>query len=252
MTIVSLSRLRQLRLVNTRFASNPLLFSNVQDCTPVTRSNGASRLPEIVSNRRRNDVPQIRSQQTETRAQIIKRKVAELKSRSTLKKSWCLKCGCPGHFIRDCRNAQLCFLCNGFGHKAYHCKAESNPSAIHKQTLRHTANPRSIPHPSLTRRFQPTSTTRTTPPSQMAYRAPIVAFEESPMSRAVEERLLKSFVLDDIAAWGPEKIERQLQAEFPHANHRWIASVFDDYKYLIQAPHAEWLESMASIGFIRL
>lgn len=86
----------------------------------------------------------------------------------------------------------------------------------------------------------------------MAYRTLIIQFEASAHSQAVEEHLLKSFVLDDITAWGPDQIERKLQAAFPHANHRWIATIFDDYKYLIQSPNLAWLESMASIGFIRL
>lgn len=83
-------------------------------------------------------------------------------------------------------------------------------------------------------------------------RPPIVEFEASPQSITVEARLLQSFVLDDIATWGPRQVERCLQAAFPHDNHHWIATVFDDFKYLIQAPNATWLESMASIGFIQL
>lgn len=61
---------------------------------------------------------------------------------------------------------------------------------------------------------------------------------------------MMSLVLDDIAGWGPERIERVLRKYFD--GHNWVAVVFDEYKYLIKAPNRPWLESIAARGFLRL
>lgn len=174
--------------------------------------------------------------------------MSELRSRSAVDDPWCLKCGSRGHVIAKCRNAQLCFVCNGFGHKARLCTSNivaTSPSPKQRLILS-TPKPRNHQIPIVGSGSRPHIT------SPMAYRASIVQLEATERSRAVEAILLQSFVLDDIAAWGPDCIERGLQREFPHHRHLWIASIFDDYKYLIQSPNSAWLESMASVGFLRL
>ncbi|KAF3319911.1 hypothetical protein FCM35_KLT21825 [Carex littledalei] len=84
----------------------------------------------------------------------------------------------------------------------------------------------------------------------MSIKPPLVVLEAKPWSQAIEANLMLNFVLDDIAAWGPEKVENVLRSKFD--KHRWVASVFDEYKYLIKAPNPTWLESVASRGYLRL
>lgn len=59
----------------------------------------------------------------ESRSTLIKRKLEELWSKSTLEDPWCLKCGSWGYMIRHCRNAQQCFVNNKFGNKGKFCSA---------------------------------------------------------------------------------------------------------------------------------
>lgn len=270
MASISLSRVRQLQLVYRRFSTNPCFSVNPQYDAHVSNANGDYADQTIPYTSGSKQFASKQPSQFGSRSQIVQQKLAELKARSTITKPWCLKCGCPGHLIKNCRNAQRCFLCNGFGHKAFHCNKTlrvpppqkiPNPRSGDKPKVAPVRRPQptgSLPNlrSSAKPKFVPLRPRRTSQPSSpsspMAFRPPIVEFEATPRSQAVEARLLKSFVLDDIAAWGPEKIERQLQATFPHENHVWIAALFDDFKYLIQAPTTAWLESMASIGFLRL
>lgn len=92
MTKISLSRLRQLQLVTTKFSVNPWFYNNLQNCTSQSRSLDPIAPRQVTS----------QSRPLDPIAQIIKRKVYELRSRSTLRNPWCLECGCPGHIARDC------------------------------------------------------------------------------------------------------------------------------------------------------
>lgn len=84
----------------------------------------------------------------------------------------------------------------------------------------------------------------------MAFRTPITTLVATNRSIAVEAELMMNFVLDDIAAWGPEKVESILRKYFDQ--HNWVAVVFDEWKYLIKAPNREWLESILARGYLRL
>ncbi|KAF3320429.1 Ras-related protein Rab7 [Carex littledalei] len=43
-----------------------------------------------------------------------------------------------------------------------------------------------------------------------------------------------------------------MQRRFRRADHRWIATVYEEFQYLIQAPTKVWLDSVASRGFLIL
>lgn len=62
----------------------------------------------------------------ESRGQLIRRKLAEIQSKSTAKRPMCIRCGGAGHLARDCRNAQLCFICNKFGHRSMICRTSTS------------------------------------------------------------------------------------------------------------------------------
>ncbi|KAF3334184.1 hypothetical protein FCM35_KLT20788 [Carex littledalei] len=58
----------------------------------------------------------------ESRGRLIKRKLEEIRSKSTALRPICVRCGDTGHRAAECRNAQLCFVCNRLGHKAAVCR----------------------------------------------------------------------------------------------------------------------------------
>lgn len=55
----------------------------------------------------------------------------------------------------------------------------------------------------------------------------------------INRELHLSFLLDDIAGWGPEKVERVLRYSFPP--YLWRVAVFDEFIYVIQTPSEDWL-----------
>jgi hypothetical protein len=52
----------------------------------------------------------------------VQAKIDALGSRSSSSSPQCFKYGEAGYFASVCRNAMLCFACNSFGHKSFHCK----------------------------------------------------------------------------------------------------------------------------------
>ncbi|KAF3320057.1 hypothetical protein FCM35_KLT22339 [Carex littledalei] len=58
----------------------------------------------------------------ESRKRLIQRKLEEIRSKSTTLNPICLRCGDTDHHAASCRNAQLCFVCNRFGHRALICR----------------------------------------------------------------------------------------------------------------------------------
>lgn len=169
---------------------------------------------------------------TDSRSSLVRKRIAEIRANSTPNRPICMRCGDKGHIAKTCRNKQLCFACNRLGHRATDCrqKPQSRPVT--------SLNPRSTTSkPQVVRQRHPS-------PSPMSIKPPLVVLEATPRSLAIENNLAMSFVLDDIAAWGPAKVEGVLCTKFN--KHRWVASVFDEYKYLIKAPNPAWLESVAS------
>ena len=75
-----------------------------------------------------------------SRATLIHRRVQEIRARSTATNPVCLKCGSTGHVIQQCRNAQLCFICNKLGHKGKFCKTFRPPVPKRRENPRQ--NPR--------------------------------------------------------------------------------------------------------------
>ncbi|KAF3340039.1 Cellular nucleic acid-binding protein [Carex littledalei] len=185
--------------------------------------------------------------QTESKSFLIHRRFQELLTRSTRSQPICLKCGDSGHLARVCRNATLCFICNKLGHKARACTTvtlafpPTPPIKLRK--------PRSIAvrrEAFQSRRLRPTSS------MVNPLRTPIVTLTPTAESELIEQQFQLSFILDDIAGWGPEKIEQVMQRRFRRADHRWIATVYEEFQYLIQAPTKVWLDSVASRGFLVL
>lgn len=63
-------------------------------------------------------------------------------------------------------------------------------------------------------------------PYTMSYLASITQLVATPRSVAIEDNLLQSFVLDDIAAWGPLRVEQALKKlhDYP-----WFVTIFDEF-----------------------
>lgn len=81
-------------------------------------------------------------------------------------------------------------------------------------------------------------------------RPPILMLNSTPESEAIQHELQLSFLLDDIAAWGPEKVERVLRYSFPP--FLWTVRVYDEFTYLIQAPSADWLNAATRKRWLRV
>lgn len=75
-------------------------------------------------------------------------------------------------------------------------------------------------------------------------------FHSSPESEAINRELQLSFLLDDIAAWGPKKVERVLRTSYPP--FKWKVAVFDDFIYVIQTPSEEWLLAATRKRWLRM
>lgn len=43
-----------------------------------------------------------------------------------------------------------------------------------------------------------------------------------------------------------------MQRRFRRADHRWIATVYEEFQYLIQAPRKAWLDSITTCGVLVL
>ncbi|KAF3336535.1 hypothetical protein FCM35_KLT19121 [Carex littledalei] len=185
--------------------------------------------------------------QTESKSLLIHRRFHDLLTRSTRSQPICLKYGDSDHLARFCRNATLCFICNKFGHKARACTAVT--LAFPPTPPLKLRKPRSIAvrrEAFQSRRLRPTASMVT------PLRTPIVTLTPTAESEFIEQQFQLSFILDDIAGWGPEKVEQVMQRRFRRADHRWIATVYEEFQYLIQAPTKVWLDSVASRGFLVL
>lgn len=181
----------------------------------------------------------------------IRQTFESIKASSSPGHPFCFKCGSPGHEISSCRNATLCYLCNGFGHIARYCSAVTSfpPSPKPKP-------PSACPPPLHSQlHFPLLSQLPSTPIGDMnrnlALQLPIPRFYATPESETLEQHFRQSFFLNDEAGWGPDRVSDAL---FHH--HRqydnWRVRVFSENRYLIEAPHANWLDNVLEIGFLRL
>lgn len=75
-------------------------------------------------------------------------------------------------------------------------------------------------------------------------------FNSTPESEAINNELQLSLLLDDIAAWGPEKVERVLRDSYPP--FQWRVAVFDEFVYVIQTPSEEWLLAATRRRWLRM
>lgn len=75
-------------------------------------------------------------------------------------------------------------------------------------------------------------------------------FNSTPESEAIDRELQLSFLIDDIAGWGPEKVERVLRFCYPP--FLWVVQVFDEFVYLVQAPSDDWVASATRKKWLRL
>ncbi|KAF3321595.1 Cellular nucleic acid-binding protein [Carex littledalei] len=230
--------------INTRPPRPPLMaaIAGPYSYKDITLKPGAAWQVKATPGQQQIPLPQ-----PETKSHLIHRKFQEILTRSTRSNPICLKCGSSGHIASGCRNATLCFICNKFGHKARECTAitvsfpPTPPLKLRK--------PRSI-----TERREAFQSRRLRPTASMVtpLRTPIVTLTPTAESELIEQQFQLSFVLDDIAGWGPEKVEQVMQRRFRRADHRWIATVYEEFQYLIQAPTKVWLDSVASRGFLVL
>lgn len=218
----------------------------------------------------------------ESRSRIVCCKLDELHAKSTISNPICLRCGSAGHRAADCRNAQLCFICNKFGHKAIICRSSTSiyPSTPHKRAERkvpqtlETNSSSPVLAPSALPVDNPASPLIDPPPlpapipmaqirtntraqvitaaraSNPPFRAPVQIFTPSPMAEAAEQEFKQSFILDDVAAWGPDEMARVLHRLFDQ--YKWRVAVFDEFRYLIKAPSMAWKQATAKRGYLTL
>lgn len=189
-----------------------------------------------------------------SRGEAIRKKLEAIYKSSATDKPICMRCDGIGHKARECKNGLLCFACNQLGHRA-----------IHYKNVR-TLSPRTSPDKSTLHALHTVHLPPTAPPSsyrvlsskpdlkasaEMAqYKTPIFTFARSATSIALENDFVKSFILDDIAGWGPERVERELKKFRPR--YQWVVTVFDEFKYMIKAPTVEWMEEHVGEGTITL
>ncbi|KAF3325449.1 Cellular nucleic acid-binding protein [Carex littledalei] len=86
------------------------------------------------------------------------------------------------------------------------------------------------------------------PPVQSKLRVPIPIFTPSAASEAQEREFAQSFILDDVAGWGPEQIEQAFYRLFD--NFEWRVAVFAEFRYIIKAPSMAWKNSTVRRGSI--
>lgn len=78
----------------------------------------------------------------------------------------------------------------------------------------------------------------------------ILLFNSTPASEAQLSEFQQSFILSDIARWGPDCIEDTLNRVFAQAT--WKVMIFDDQKYLVRAPTLDWQRSTTRSTVLRL
>lgn len=79
---------------------------------------------------------------------------------------------------------------------------------------------------------------------------PVLMFHSSPESDQIDREFQLSFLLDDIAGWGPEKVEKALRFAFPPL--LWKVAVFDEFIYIIQCPTEEWLTAAVKKKWLKM
>lgn len=178
-------------------------------------------------------------QSNESRTELIRRRFEALRRRSTTRNPICFKCGARGHISVRCRNARLCLVCNKHGHHSSRCAEGRDVLSSSKPTRGSDDSSHSIPPPS--------------PHISVAMaglRNPILLFNPTPESEQMLQNFQKSFILSDIADWGVDRVESKLMSVF--SNLSWRVTIFDEKKYLVQAPTLEWQQSMTRRGVLRL
>lgn len=184
------------------------------------------------------------------RSERIRQKIEALRVSSSPTRPVCFRCGDKGHLATDCRNAVLCFLCHRLGHKAKWCRSvldlpplpRTQPAPTLRKPPPTSSFPPLLPSPAL-----PSDMHRHTP-----INAPVAHFFSTPDSEALEQHFRQSFFLDDTCDWGAEKIEGILRSH-PHLRqYDWRVRIFEDRRYLIEAPTPRWLDQTLENGFLRL
>ncbi|KAF3328209.1 Zinc finger protein GIS2 [Carex littledalei] len=181
----------------------------------------------------------------ESKSEMINRTIRALRARSTPTNPICFRCGSAGHLAQTCRNGRLCFICNKIGHTSRVCSATASffPPTPPQKPPENPRVRRLALKPQRTR-----SATMAVP-----LQSPIVTLLPTRESEQIEKEFAQSFILDDIGGWGPTRIEKSLAQKFKHArNHRWIATIYTEWQYLIKAPSTAWLNSVAARGVLTL
>ncbi|KAF3324519.1 hypothetical protein FCM35_KLT10676 [Carex littledalei] len=134
---------------------------------------------------------------------MIRRRFGEMKHRSTTVNHVCYRCGSPEHLATDCRNSQKCLVCKEHGQQSHICtsKAFRLPPNPHKSRPS-TAPPLTTDH-------------RSSSITMAGIRNLILLFNTTMESEARLGEFSRSFILSDVAKWGPDRIDRRSVTFFP-------------------------------------
>ncbi|KAF3339267.1 Gag polyprotein [Carex littledalei] len=188
---------------------------------------------------------------TITRGALVRTTIEKLRASSSPSSPVCFKCADKGHTAVECRNLALCFLCNKFGHRSTSCRSvTTNPPSPRRAPVRassfllpSSSQPPLLPLPSV-------HTLQTKPMTSASMKAPIRTLYCTEASDLEEQAFQRSFFLTDTQGWGAFKIETALSKLVKH--FQWVASRFDEHRYLIEAPSPQWLNATLSRGHVLL
>jgi hypothetical protein len=171
---------------------------------------------------------------------LVLARITALRRNSSSSSPYYFKCGEAGHFASSCHNVTLCFACIGFRQKSFHYKQYRVKAISQTPPPLLPLNSTPKPDPSLTH-----------PQISMdRSRMPVPRFFSLEASVNLDNTFENSLVLEDTTGIGRVHIETTLHHQMPQ--FQWVTRIFDDSRYLIEAPNTRWLQQTAARGVLRI